>query len=118
MINIRYENLDTARGIAALLVVLDHSILILWNPPPESFIRSAAIFIGSFAVGVFFLLSGFVIPFNLNLTTKTFLLRRFLRVYPVAMAGGLIAYGTAPPRITKKYNTPGNNIFIWNILKI
>lgn len=89
--NSRFLNLDALRGIAALLVVWQHS--------SESFIRSSAIAqhgtaladiastvdFGRIGVICFFLISGFVIPYSLSGTEaslKKFAIRRFFRLYP------------------------------------
>lgn len=45
---------------------------------------TGAFYSGVFGVGVFFLISGFVIPISLrNISTGKFLIRRFFRIYPV-----------------------------------
>ncbi len=50
----------------------------VFYPPFGSFLP------GLFGVGVFFLISGFVIPISLkNQTSLSFLIRRFFRIYPV-----------------------------------
>lgn len=92
------------RAIAALSVVIYHYGGIFFSPVvrsiigvPASFVPtqpgyirhvlappSGQFFYGVFGVGVFFLISGLVIPISLrNLSTGTFLLRRFFRIYPV-----------------------------------
>jgi len=92
------------RAIAALSVVLNHYWGIFFVPAvrslvgvPESFVPvqpaytrhvlapgAGGFLYGAFGVGVFFLISGFVIPITLrNLSTGRFLVRRFFRIYPV-----------------------------------
>ncbi|WP_308368265.1 MULTISPECIES: acyltransferase [unclassified Microbulbifer] len=90
--NNRFLNLDALRGIAALLVVWQHS--------SESFVRNpgiaqhgtiladmaSAVDFGRIGVICFFLTSGFVIPYSLSgtdATIKKFAVRRFFRLYPV-----------------------------------
>jgi peptidoglycan/LPS O-acetylase OafA/YrhL len=92
------------RAIAALSVVINHYWGIFFVPAVRSIIGVPASFVltqpgytqhvlspgtggflyGAFGVGVFFLISGLVIPISLsNLSTGKFLLRRFFRIYPV-----------------------------------
>jgi peptidoglycan/LPS O-acetylase OafA/YrhL len=92
------------RAIAALSVVINHYWGIFFSPVVRSIIGVPARFVpvkpeythhvlspaaggflyGAFGVAVFFLISGFVIPISLrNITTGTFLVRRFFRIYPV-----------------------------------
>ncbi|HEY4143761.1 acyltransferase [Pinirhizobacter sp.] len=92
------------RAIAALSVVIYHYWGIFFSPAVRTIIGVPANFVpvkpgyaqhvmspgqggfyyGVFGVGVFFLISGFVIPISLrNISTGTFLVRRFFRIYPV-----------------------------------
>jgi peptidoglycan/LPS O-acetylase OafA/YrhL len=93
------------RGVAALIVVVEHltqdfinaqdlvervafvdPIKALPSPPlHEVVVKLAAYQVspGIFAVGLFFLISGFVIPFSLERRTlRGFAVRRFFRLYP------------------------------------
>lgn len=87
----RLANLDSARGVAAMLVVLDHFVIIVLQPPENSWPHWAAAFVGSFGVGLFFLISGFIIPMSLKLGTRPFIVRRLFRLYPVAIVGAVFA---------------------------
>ena len=92
------------RAIAALAVVINHYWGIFFIPVVRSIIGMPANFVpvqpeytrhvlspgpggflyGVFGVGVFFLISGLVIPISLrNVSTGKFLIRRFFRIYPV-----------------------------------
>jgi peptidoglycan/LPS O-acetylase OafA/YrhL len=92
------------RAIAALAVIIYHYWGIFFSPVvrsiigvPESFVPgqpeytrhvlspgSGVFLYGIFGVGIFFLISGFVIPMSLrNISTGKFLIRRFFRIYPV-----------------------------------
>jgi len=92
------------RAIAALSVVIYHYWGIFFSPAVRAIIGVPASFVpvkpgyaqhvmvpgqvgliyGVFGVGVFFLISGFVIPISLrNISTGAFLVRRFFRIYPV-----------------------------------
>jgi peptidoglycan/LPS O-acetylase OafA/YrhL len=92
------------RAIAALSVVIYHYWGIFFSPVVRSITSTPArfapiqpdytrhvlapiggeFFYGVFGVGVFFLISGFVIPISLrNISSGTFLIRRFFRIYPV-----------------------------------
>jgi peptidoglycan/LPS O-acetylase OafA/YrhL len=100
------------RGIAALSVVVAHYCGIFFQahlgiaallqvPPlprlpevsgPAGLIGDYAVILGEFGVGIFFIISGFVIPFSLTSESQLrFLKRRILRIYPVYIAGfGLV----------------------------
>jgi len=92
------------RAVAALSVVLNHYWGIFFSPVVRAIVGVPASFVpvqpgytrhvlapgaggflyGVFGVGVFFLISGFVIPISLrHLSTGPFLVRRFFRIYPV-----------------------------------
>src|SRR5579864_8130868 len=75
--------LDGLRGLAILLVVLDHYQLVSQNPRIN-------IELGSAGVTLFFVLSGFLITWLLleenrkfgDVSLKSFYQRRFLRIFP------------------------------------
>nr|WP_063571380.1 acyltransferase [Luteibacter rhizovicinus] len=92
------------RAVAALSVVLNHYWGIFFVPAVRAIVGVPARFVveqpaytrhvlspgaggflyGAFGVGVFFLISGFVIPISLrHLSAGQFLVRRFFRIYPV-----------------------------------
>ncbi len=96
------------RGVGAIAVLVSHYIGIFWvlhpgvsdlmkvpklsNFPslelPLSILSDYWVVIGQFGVGVFFIVSGLVIPFSLKSDTKLgFLYRRAIRIYPVYIAG-------------------------------
>jgi peptidoglycan/LPS O-acetylase OafA/YrhL len=96
------------RGVGAIAVLVSHYIGIFWvmhpgisdlmkvpaisNFPslefPLSILSEYCIVFGQFGVGVFFIVSGLVIPFSLRSDTKLgFLYRRAIRIYPVYIAG-------------------------------
>lgn len=83
-----FKALDGMRGIAALMVVVFHYSLTLFEP--TGWFQQNFIFISSYAfVDLFFVLSGFVITHNYqeNLAhppqLKTFFIKRFARLYPL-----------------------------------
>ncbi|WP_396602626.1 acyltransferase family protein [Algibacter sp. R77976] len=88
----RLDFLDSIRGIATILVFIQHVVLYLRR---ESFINLnfAKITLwtvdfldfGKIGVVLFFMLSGFLIPFSLkkNSKVKDFVLKRFFRLYPI-----------------------------------
>jgi peptidoglycan/LPS O-acetylase OafA/YrhL len=89
----RLRYIDALRGIAALLVVWLHSASFLARTSEKTLETSGWLYsaIGRFDVGhagvvVFFLISGFVIPFSIRperpAPVRSFLIRRFLRIYP------------------------------------
>ena len=96
------------RGIGAIAVLISHYIGIFWVmhpgisgmmgvPPISNFpaldfplqlISEYCIVFGQFGVGVFFIVSGLVIPFSLQNDSRLgFLYRRAIRIYPVYIAG-------------------------------
>ena len=99
----RVEFAHVLRGLAALLVLASHFLGVFWANPaavggllnapalsvvmPEYFAPlhfSTQFNYGSFGVAIFFLISGFVIPFSLaGLSSRGFLIARCLRIYPV-----------------------------------
>ncbi|WP_456634287.1 acyltransferase family protein [Bradyrhizobium sp. USDA 10063] len=104
---------DRLRGIAALCVVVSHYLSTFWTKqeyiPPVTGLPElhAAIPIyvqwlqipyfnwGGFGVAVFFLISGFVIPFSFaNYRRADFLIARVLRLYPTYLIGLSITLAT------------------------
>lgn len=105
----RVEFANTLRGIAAFLVLISHYYGTFWTapsavagliyaPPLPAAIGVPAyipplqpfplITWGPFGVALFFLISGFVIPFSLRNTTATgFMLNRAFRLVPVYIVG-------------------------------
>jgi peptidoglycan/LPS O-acetylase OafA/YrhL len=88
---VHVKALDGARGIAASLVAVDHVVMVLVNPPQDSALHHAALALGSFGVGLFFLISGFVIPQTLRRGAWDYTIRRAFRLYPVAFFGAVLA---------------------------
>ncbi|AYG47522.1 acyltransferase [Pseudomonas sp. Leaf58] len=96
------------RGIGALSVLVSHYIGIFWLAHPEisklmgvpelltfpslpdalKLLSEYCIVFGQFGVGVFFIVSGLVIPISLkNVSWQDFILRRAIRIYPVYIVG-------------------------------
>jgi peptidoglycan/LPS O-acetylase OafA/YrhL len=97
------------RGIAAISVVISHYLGVYWgmrelvatytmspvqtggNPFSHDLIGLSYFNFGSFGVALFFLISGFVIPFTLEKCGRfAFLVARFFRIYPTYIACLLI----------------------------
>ncbi|MGQ9426321.1 acyltransferase family protein [Gilvimarinus sp. F26214L] len=104
----RLGSLDALRGVAALLVVWQHSSEIFVRNPEiarhGTFLADMANTVDFGRIGVicFFLISGFVIPYSLSGTgagIRRFAIRRFFRLYPaywvslLAALLGTIAFG-------------------------
>lgn len=98
------------RGVAAIAVLLSHYIFIFWAhtpiahelttipltllPKQSSWLKllSQNLHLGKLGVGLFFLISGFVIPASLqHLSVRQFLITRFFRIYPTYFFGLLIS---------------------------
>ncbi|SIQ91079.1 MULTISPECIES: acyltransferase family protein [Acidiphilium] len=100
------------RGVAAILVACSHLLGVYWAVP--QFVAAATFSpvqtgvapaaydwvddrwfqLGPFGVGLFFLISGLVIPYSLARHTRlTFLVARMLRIYPLFILALLIELG-------------------------
>ncbi len=100
----RYVELDSLRGLAALIVVLHH-LLNLWQAdaePASATIRSLLGLVypfGTEAVILFFVLSGFVLSLpainGKPQTYSTFLIRRIFRIYVPYLAALLVSVAGA-----------------------
>lgn len=106
--NDRVAFANTLRGVAALSVLIFHYAGVFWlqRPGIETIIAShpvtgdvphfaialrgtlEPINLGAFGVGLFFLISGFVIPFSFNTFGRlSFCISRFFRLWPTYAAG-------------------------------
>jgi peptidoglycan/LPS O-acetylase OafA/YrhL len=108
--NLRVEFANSLRGLAALSVLVSHYLGVFWLKreitanlanapllPSDSF--GIPIYVrllhpiqefdwGPFGVGLFFLISGFVIPFSLErYNRRAFIVGRIFRLYPTYAAG-------------------------------
>ena len=83
----RFETLDGIRGVAAIAVMLGHM------PKPNGLLFSID---GSFAVDLFFCLSGFVIAHSYwnrlqqGMLFSDFITKRLIRLYPMYFMGACI----------------------------
>lgn len=109
----RYENIDALRAIAATLVVVQHffgDIVREARDPQGPFAQLAemsmnGVDLGRFGVVLFFLISGFVVPFSIRgaRPLQRFAISRFFRLYPalwlaVLTLAAIFAWrGAAPP---------------------
>ncbi|MFM0595943.1 acyltransferase family protein [Paraburkholderia dilworthii] len=109
MNNQRLEFANALRGLAALSVLISHYLGIFWFARPIAGILANAtvpdasviptphlavlldafpVATGPFGVALFFMISGFVIPFTFERTSVSgFIAGRILRIYPLYMAG-------------------------------
>ena len=95
----RYRFLDAQRGIAILLVFSYHSFA-RWTdviPYQDSYANIALFKYGHLGVQLFFILSGFVILMSLekSSTVPSFLIRRWLRIFPAMLFCSILLYATA-----------------------
>lgn len=106
----RFSELDSMRGIAAIMVVLYHYST--WHIQSEGYSSTVPYFIfeaGRYGVHLFFMISGFVIFLTLNRTRNIvdFIVLRFARLYP--------AYWVAVPLIfisSSYFSLPGREVSI------
>lgn len=101
----RVSWLDSLRGIAAFMVVILH-IWIIWLESMKNNLDLNSILLpifnsftveyidfGKIGVAVFFIVSGYVIPYSLEKKNiKQFLISRFLRLYPIYWVSIFLAY--------------------------
>lgn len=90
----RVSYIDGLRGIAALLVLAQHSLEVVypWMFPYVN--------LGRFGIVLFFMISGFVIPFGRWENVDQFLRSRFFRICPalwLSIAVAIVLQGGAPP---------------------
>jgi peptidoglycan/LPS O-acetylase OafA/YrhL len=110
------EEFDALRGLAAASVFLNHAL----NLPPER-ITNRFLWVlgaGDAAVGLFFVLSGFVLGrsrIHRNSTYAEFVIRRCFRIYPAYLVGialaGLLMWGHAPAGLSDLANWPAH---VWD----
>jgi peptidoglycan/LPS O-acetylase OafA/YrhL len=103
----RLEIVDCLRGVAALAVCVSHFMSGNNGIPRDAFVITAGTF-GWLGVEIFFVISGFIIPYSLHRAGyqpwnyPMFLLKRVIRLDPpylvaviVAIAAGVLAAGSA-----------------------
>jgi peptidoglycan/LPS O-acetylase OafA/YrhL len=90
----RDNNFNLIRFLAASLVLISHSYpIILGLGAQEPLVQSLGISLGSIAVDVFFIASGFFIAasFNYKSSLKSFVMARLLRIYPALIVTVLLS---------------------------
>ena len=99
----RIEYLDGLRGIAALAVVLQHTAETIMSCDPASVALLRPGFVdffnfGRFGVALFFLISGFVVPFSFKRPhpIQSFAISRIFRLYPAYWASLALAVALFP----------------------
>tara|TARA_Y100000296_G_scaffold37900_1_gene43846 strand:- start:5280 stop:6350 length:1071 start_codon:yes stop_codon:yes gene_type:complete len=87
------NNLNLIRFTAALMVLVSHSFSIVsGNPNDEPFTELLGKNLGSIAVDVFFIISGFLISksFDRRRSIGDYFMSRFLRIYPALIFSSLL----------------------------
>lgn len=107
--NKRYIQLDSLRGIAAIMIVLYHYTVRyneIYGVNFDNFINFSA---GRYGVQLFFIISGFVIFFSLKKTEHVFdfLISRFSRLYPIYWLSVIITFF-----VIYVFSLPGRNVDI------
>lgn len=88
----RLEGLDALRGIAALLVLVQHFLwVLLLNGQAWTGVILSSINLGALGIALFFLISGFVIPFSLGRGLAAFGISRAARLLPALWVSMLFA---------------------------
>tara|TARA_R110001592_G_scaffold20926_25_gene84895 strand:- start:23128 stop:24213 length:1086 start_codon:yes stop_codon:yes gene_type:complete len=118
----RYDSLNSLRGIAALIVVFNHmfiSVAFHYFISNEEFQNSPIfhLFNARLAVLFFFILSGFVLSLSYitgkNIKYKTYIIRRFFRIYVpfiiITLTTILLWFG-----ITNTFYDPDLEWMLWN----
>jgi len=113
----RFANVQSLRGIAALLVVLAHLLVVESKYSPDQFLGTWMSF-GQVGVDLFFVISGFIMvhvannmqrPKNINGTSSLeFLFARMSRVYPLywlVSAAVFIAWLVRPDMVFSSFNS-------------
>ncbi|WP_165978168.1 acyltransferase family protein [Actinomadura darangshiensis] len=87
----RMSWLDALRGLAAMVVVFEHSLDVLL--PEVRRTASPWFDFGRYGVFVFFLVSGYVVPFSLERrgSVRQFWVGRFFRLYPAWLVSAVLA---------------------------
>lgn len=105
----RIEFANILRGICALLVVFQHYFHDFWiyknalfnflsidvtrTPSFATFIDNLHFNFGHYAVYIFFIISGFVIPISIErYNRKEFIIQRIFRIYPTYIVCSIISY--------------------------
>ena len=82
--NLKSNNFDLIRLLAAILVIYGHSKAVTQSGPNDFFLDIIGFrFIGGVSVAIFFFISGFLVTSSaLNSTLKYYISSRILRIYP------------------------------------
>jgi peptidoglycan/LPS O-acetylase OafA/YrhL len=90
----RISFIDSSRGVAAVLVLLQHAYE-RYFPDPGEYLGSSVLNLGQTGVVVFFLVSGFIIPFSLERSKSIgqFFVNRAFRIYPLYLLVMLLQVG-------------------------
>jgi peptidoglycan/LPS O-acetylase OafA/YrhL len=88
----RMDFLDSLRGLAILSVILQHVFESLYSE--FRYLSYQYFNIGRFGVTLFFLISGFIIPYSLERggSIRNFWIGRFFRLYPVYWISLLLSF--------------------------
>lgn len=93
----RLAGLDALRGIAALLVLAYHILTMLPGHPVWAEAIASTVDLGKLGVAIFFLISGFVIPFSLNNGLAAFWIGRAARLLPALWLSILFCLALGEP---------------------
>ncbi|MCF2523041.1 acyltransferase [Bradyrhizobium sp. G127] len=91
-----YPGIQALRGIAAICVLVQHSIVMSSIAAVSDYKSILKFDFGYIGVLMFFCISGFVIGTNRKMSTTEFITRRFLRIYPSYWMACAVAATIAP----------------------
>jgi len=111
----RLAYIDGLRGVAALMVVVQHGMETAFShAPADSALRQVVklVFLDDFNIGrvgvvAFFCISGFVVPFSFAgpAPLRAFVVSRFFRLYPaywLSILCAVIVYGGGVPAVRRR----------------
>lgn len=114
----RLEGLDALRGLAAMLVVLQHTLWFMFDSGQAwAGVVVTTVDLGKLGVSIFFLISGFVIPLSFGRGLVAFGIGRAARLFPALWLsiGFAILLGM---QVDSQYQLLGNALMLTHTLSV
>ncbi|TDO19009.1 acyltransferase family protein [Pedobacter duraquae] len=103
-VNSKNNNLDFMRFLAAMLVVFSHSYQVtgIIKQEPLTIFSKGYLFLGTFSVIVFFIISGLLIAksYDYSRSLKSYVMARILRIYPAFVIAIIVTVFVIGPIVT------------------